>query len=171
MLVVLSKNVFGKDDLNRKVREVVRLVLSDLFVMMKSGVVKVRELEKEWRKVNEEKERELGELEKVERRERRYWYRDRSSDRWRYRDRNLSWERRYRERSRSRDWYCFERDLCRCRSRFLFFKCVRYEKGGYYLERFYCDRNRERKYIRSRDDMECWIRLWYFKYLNFVYNI
>ncbi|KAK4205691.1 hypothetical protein QBC40DRAFT_260586 [Triangularia verruculosa] len=70
--VVPSKNVFGKDDPNRKAREQSRLVSSDPLAMMKSGAAKVRELEKERKKINEERERELRELKKTERRERRH---------------------------------------------------------------------------------------------------
>lgn len=152
--VVPSKNVFGKDDPNRKAREAARLVSSDPLAMMKSGAAKVRELEKERRKVNEEKERELRELEKAERRERRHRHRDRSSDRRRHRDRNSSRERRHRERSRSRDRHRSERDSRRRRSRSPSPKRTRHEKGGHHSERSHRDRNRERKHTRSRDDTE-----------------
>ncbi|KAI1654237.1 hypothetical protein F4813DRAFT_217473 [Daldinia decipiens] len=67
-----SKDVWGNEDPRRKIREAVRVVANDPLAMMKRGVAKIREVEKERRKLNEERERELRQLRKVEkRRERR----------------------------------------------------------------------------------------------------
>ncbi|KAM7220224.1 hypothetical protein V8F06_004366 [Rhypophila decipiens] len=71
-LVAPSKNVFGRDDPGRKAREAARLDASDPLAMMKMAAAKVRQLDKERRKVNEEREEELRALQKEEhRREKR----------------------------------------------------------------------------------------------------
>jgi hypothetical protein len=66
-----SKNVWGRDDPRRKVREAARLDASDPLAMMKSGAKMVRELNKERKKEVEEREREIRALEKEEREEKR----------------------------------------------------------------------------------------------------
>ncbi|KAK3683856.1 hypothetical protein B0T22DRAFT_263688 [Podospora appendiculata] len=66
--LVPTKNVWGKDDPRRKVREATRLGASDPLAMMKRGAAKVRELDKERRREGEERERELRELRRDERR-------------------------------------------------------------------------------------------------------
>ncbi|KAM7204804.1 hypothetical protein V8F33_001393 [Rhypophila sp. PSN 637] len=71
-LVAPSKNVFGRDDPGRKAREAARLDASDPLAMMKMAAAKVRQLDKERRKVNEEREEELRALNREEhRREKR----------------------------------------------------------------------------------------------------
>ncbi|KAK4153561.1 hypothetical protein C8A00DRAFT_33722 [Chaetomidium leptoderma] len=67
--LVPSKNVWGREDPQRKVREAARLGASDQLVMMKKGAKMVRELGKERKKEVEERERELRALEKEQRRE------------------------------------------------------------------------------------------------------
>ncbi|KAM7193388.1 hypothetical protein V8F20_008438 [Naviculisporaceae sp. PSN 640] len=67
-LVAPSKDVFGRDDPGRKAREAARLDASDPLAMMKMGAAKVRQLDKERRKVNDEREEELRALRKEERR-------------------------------------------------------------------------------------------------------
>ncbi|KAK4458432.1 hypothetical protein QBC42DRAFT_276732 [Cladorrhinum samala] len=123
--VVPSKNVFGKDDPQRKLREATRLDASDPLAMMKKAAAKVRELDKERKKLNEERERELEALRKEEKRERRrrrgeseraersqrHHEDDTSRDRQRNRERRRS-RSRERERLRSRD-----RDRHRSRDR------------------------------------------------------
>ena len=111
-LVVPSKNVFGRDDPRRKSREAARLDASDPLAMMKSAAAKVRELEKERKRVNEEREEELRALRKEERREKKRHRttedgrRDRDEDKF-GRDRHSRSERtshpEHRSRDRSRD--------------------------------------------------------------------
>lgn len=67
--LVPSKNVFGRDDPKRKVREAVRLGASDPLAMMKRGAKMVRELGKDRKREAEERERDLKALEREERRE------------------------------------------------------------------------------------------------------
>ncbi|KAF3067205.1 homocitrate synthase [Daldinia childiae] len=67
-----SKDVWGNEDPRRKGREAARVVANDPLAMMKRGAAKIREVEKERQKLNEERERELKQLRKEEkRRERR----------------------------------------------------------------------------------------------------
>jgi hypothetical protein len=75
-----SKNVWGRDDPRRKVREAARLDASDPLAMMKSGAKMVRELNKERKKEVEEREREIRALEKEQRREEKYRERKRRRD-------------------------------------------------------------------------------------------
>jgi hypothetical protein len=69
--LVPSKNVFGRDDPKRKVREAGRLNASDPLAMMKRGAKIVRELGKDRKREAEERERDLKALEREERREER----------------------------------------------------------------------------------------------------
>ncbi|KAK4101916.1 hypothetical protein N658DRAFT_495853 [Parathielavia hyrcaniae] len=69
--LVPSRNVWGREDPKRRVREAARLDASDPLAAMKSGARMVREMERERRKDVEERERALRELEKEERRERK----------------------------------------------------------------------------------------------------
>ncbi|KAK3314665.1 hypothetical protein B0H66DRAFT_317894 [Apodospora peruviana] len=70
--LVPSKNVFGRDDPGRKVREAARLNASDPLAMMKSAAAKVRELGKERKREAEEREQALRALRNEEhRREKR----------------------------------------------------------------------------------------------------
>ncbi|KAK4224989.1 homocitrate synthase [Podospora fimiseda] len=120
LTTVPSKNVFGKDDPGRKVREATRLDSSDPLAMMKRGAAKVRELDKERKRENEERERELEALKREERREskrrreersyrredgprskERHRSRSRGGGRYERRDRSRTRER---ERHRRRDW-------------------------------------------------------------------
>jgi hypothetical protein len=71
VLVVPSKNVFGREDLGRGARAAARLDASDPLAVMRQGAKRVRELERERRKEVGERERELRALEKEERREER----------------------------------------------------------------------------------------------------
>lgn len=84
--MVPFKNVFGKDDPRRKVREAARLDASDPLAMMKRGAAKVRELDKARKRDAEERENELRALTKEQRRgdreiRRREDHDDRSPDR------------------------------------------------------------------------------------------
>ncbi|KAL2129981.1 hypothetical protein VTI74DRAFT_7050 [Chaetomium olivicolor] len=69
--LVPSKNVFGREDPGRKVREAARLDKSDPLAIMKKGAARVRELEKERRREKEERKREVRRMERDERRERK----------------------------------------------------------------------------------------------------
>ncbi|KAK4237670.1 hypothetical protein C8A03DRAFT_34372 [Achaetomium macrosporum] len=69
--LVPSKNVWGREDPGRKVREAARLGAEDPLAIMKKAAAKVRELEKERKKEVEERDRELKMLEKEEKREER----------------------------------------------------------------------------------------------------
>ena len=66
--LVPSKDVFGNEDPQRKVRETARLDSSDPLAMMKRGAAKVRELDRERNREAEERERELRALKREERR-------------------------------------------------------------------------------------------------------
>lgn len=119
-----SKNVWGNDDPKRKERETQRLASNDPLAMMKVGAKKVREIEKERRKYNEEKEQELRDLRREERREERRRRRDRhdregSDSRHRHRHRShrsehserrhengIEEERKSHHRQRHRDEKC-----------------------------------------------------------------
>ncbi|ORY56869.1 uncharacterized protein BCR38DRAFT_355238 [Pseudomassariella vexata] len=68
---VPSKDVWGNEDPRRREREAQRVVSSDPLAMMKRGAAKVREVERERRVVNEEKERELRLLRKEKKAKRR----------------------------------------------------------------------------------------------------
>jgi hypothetical protein len=63
-----GKDVWGNADPKRKDREAARIVSSDPLAMMKRGAAKVREVEKERKVFNEERERELRRLRKEEKR-------------------------------------------------------------------------------------------------------
>ncbi|KAL1842423.1 hypothetical protein VTJ49DRAFT_5271 [Mycothermus thermophilus] len=69
--LVPTRNVFGREDPQRKAREAARLDASDPLAMMKRGAKMVRELEKERKREVEEREREIRLLEEEEERERR----------------------------------------------------------------------------------------------------
>ncbi|KAK4108708.1 hypothetical protein N656DRAFT_739452 [Canariomyces notabilis] len=79
--LVPSRDVWGREDPGRKVREAVRLGASDPLAMMKSGAAKVRELERARKREAEERERELEALRKEERRRERKRRRELESDR------------------------------------------------------------------------------------------
>ncbi|KAI1472070.1 uncharacterized protein F4812DRAFT_456166 [Daldinia caldariorum] len=66
-----SKDVWGNEDPRREEREAARVVANDPLAMMKRGAAKVREVEKERRKLNEERDRELKQLRREERRRER----------------------------------------------------------------------------------------------------
>ncbi|KAI1475086.1 hypothetical protein F4774DRAFT_304080 [Daldinia eschscholtzii] len=65
------KDVWGNEDPRRKEREAARVVANDPLAMMKRGAAKIREVEKERRKLNEERERELKQLRREEKRQER----------------------------------------------------------------------------------------------------
>ncbi|KAH7040051.1 uncharacterized protein B0I36DRAFT_4795 [Microdochium trichocladiopsis] len=64
------RDAFGREDPGRKARDEMRIDASDPLAMMKRGAAKVREVEKERQKANEERELELRALRKEERRRR-----------------------------------------------------------------------------------------------------
>ncbi|KAL2214287.1 hypothetical protein CC79DRAFT_1363061 [Sarocladium strictum] len=76
-----SKDVWGNDDPKRQERETKRAAASDPLAMMRSGAAKVRELKKERKKAREEREAELNDLKKEDRRRERHSRRDRSRSR------------------------------------------------------------------------------------------
>ncbi|KAH8196528.1 hypothetical protein TruAng_009290 [Truncatella angustata] len=63
-----GKDAFGRPDPGRKDRDVARIVSSDPLAMMRRGAAKVREVEKERKTANEERERETRRLHREERR-------------------------------------------------------------------------------------------------------
>lgn len=78
------KNVWGKDDPNRRERDTKRIVASDPLAMMKQGASKIRELKKERKQVQEEQAEQLRQLRREERhREKRQRRREREEDRGR----------------------------------------------------------------------------------------
>ncbi|KAK3902579.1 hypothetical protein C8A05DRAFT_33722 [Staphylotrichum tortipilum] len=68
---VTDKNVWGRDDPGRRDRAAARMGASDPLALMQKGARMVRELEKGRRREVEEREREMGEMEREERRERK----------------------------------------------------------------------------------------------------
>jgi hypothetical protein len=68
---VVGKDVWGNEDPRRRDREAARVVQNDPLAMMKRGAAKVREVDRERRAANEERERELRTLRREERRARR----------------------------------------------------------------------------------------------------
>lgn len=84
-----TKDVWGNEDPRRKAREAVRITSSDPLAMMRMGAKRVREIEKERRRENAERDRELKELRKEERRQEKRQRRERrEEDRERRRDRD-----------------------------------------------------------------------------------
>ncbi|KAH8598281.1 hypothetical protein B0O99DRAFT_58399 [Bisporella sp. PMI_857] len=78
-----SKDVWGNDDPGRKKREVARIVSSDPLAMMRQGAAQARQVAKERKRWQEDREHELRELEAEDRRakrRRRRRSRDRSND-------------------------------------------------------------------------------------------
>lgn len=75
-----TKDVWGNEDPRRQAREADRITSNDPLAMMKMGAKKVREIEKERRRDNEERERELKELRKDERREEKRRRRERHDE-------------------------------------------------------------------------------------------
>lgn len=65
-----TKNVWGRDDPKRQDREVKRIASNDPLAMMKMGAKRVREIEQERKRENEDRKRELKELRELDRDER-----------------------------------------------------------------------------------------------------
>lgn len=63
-----GKDAFGRPDPGRKIRDAVRIEASDPLAMMKKGAAKIREVEKERRSANEEREKEIRRMRRDERR-------------------------------------------------------------------------------------------------------
>ncbi|KAH6896775.1 hypothetical protein B0T10DRAFT_506193 [Thelonectria olida] len=63
----VMKNVWGKEDPNRRERDTRRIVASDPLAMMKQGASKIRELNKERKQVQEEQAEQLRQLRREER--------------------------------------------------------------------------------------------------------
>lgn len=101
------KDVFGNEDPARKWRSTLRMTSNDPLAMMKSGAAKVRELKQERSKFQDEREKELKQLRKDDRRrERGERKHRRSRSPTSRRDNNKSRERereRRRPRSRSKE--------------------------------------------------------------------
>ncbi|OBT66422.1 hypothetical protein VE03_04836 [Pseudogymnoascus sp. 23342-1-I1] len=70
-LEVPSKDVWGNEDPRRKEREATRIVSNDPLAAMRQGAAKVRQVAKERKQWQEEREREVAEVEKVGGRRRR----------------------------------------------------------------------------------------------------
>lgn len=75
-----TKDVWGNDDPRRKAREAERITSHDPLAMMRMGAKRVREVEKERRRENEERERELKDLRKEERRQEKRRRRERHEE-------------------------------------------------------------------------------------------
>lgn len=73
---VSAKNVWGRDDPDRKARDTQRINSNDPLAMMKKGARQIRELKKERKKIQEERDRELSQLRKENHRDRRDGHRD-----------------------------------------------------------------------------------------------
>ncbi|CAJ2511454.1 Uu.00g070790.m01.CDS01 [Anthostomella pinea] len=78
--LVPAKDVWGNEDPRRKEREAKRVVSKDPLAMMKRGAAKVREVEKERKVLNAERERELKLLRKEEKRREKRRRRDGRAD-------------------------------------------------------------------------------------------
>ncbi|XWX01632.1 hypothetical protein V2A60_009660 [Cordyceps javanica] len=108
----VMKNVWGRDDPQRKERDEKRIVASDPLAMMKQGAARVRELKQERRRFQEERGRELRQMKREDerRRERHGHHRSRrhrsrsprSDERPRLRDGRRSRSRGGEEEERSR---------------------------------------------------------------------
>jgi hypothetical protein len=103
---VSTKNVWGRDDPDRKSRDTQRINSSDPLAMMKKGASQVRELKKERRKIQEERDEELRQLRKDSSHRERH--RDRHSqreaqDRGRHSDTKRHDSRRARSKDRDSD--------------------------------------------------------------------
>jgi hypothetical protein len=100
----VMKNVWGKEDPNRKERDTKRIVASDPLAMMKQGASKIRELKKERQQVQEEQAEQLSQLRREERhREKRQRRREEREDDRKHRrsdDRRRSKERKRRDDDR-----------------------------------------------------------------------
>ncbi|KAL5347410.1 hypothetical protein ACLOAV_007722 [Pseudogymnoascus australis] len=70
-LEVPSKDVWGNEDPRRKEREATRIVSNDPLAAMRQGAAKVRQVAKERKQWQEEREREMAEMEKASGRRRR----------------------------------------------------------------------------------------------------
>jgi hypothetical protein len=77
-----SKDVWGNEDPRRKEREAARIVSNDPLAAMRQGASKVRQVEKERKKWQEERDREVAEMIETERRreKRRRRHRETSED-------------------------------------------------------------------------------------------
>ncbi|KGQ09641.1 hypothetical protein BBAD15_g5025 [Beauveria bassiana D1-5] len=91
--MAVMKNVWGRDDPQRKERDEKRIVASDPLAMMKQGAAKVRELKQERKKFQDERERELRQLKREDERKGRHGGREHRSRRHRSRS-PMSDERR-----------------------------------------------------------------------------
>lgn len=101
--LVPSRDVWGNEDPGRRVREAVRLDASDPLAMMKRGAAQVRELNRERNREAAERERELNEMRREEKRRPKRRRRD-EQEQGHTRDRGRSSERRHRsERSGRRE--------------------------------------------------------------------
>lgn len=98
-----SKDVWGNNDPKRRERDTQRLSSNDPLMMMKKGASQVRELKKERRKFQEERDEELRALKKEERRRERHRSgRDESRSKHHSRSRGRDSER-HRSRERGND--------------------------------------------------------------------
>ncbi|KAK6449074.1 hypothetical protein FP744_10005324 [Trichoderma asperellum] len=98
---VSAKNVWGQNDPDRKTRDSQRINSNDPLAMMKKGALQVRELKKERKKIQEERDEALRQLRKEGHRDRR---RDRDSEREGRERRGYSDAKRHESRkARSKD--------------------------------------------------------------------
>ncbi|KAM3445851.1 hypothetical protein NHJ13734_000028 [Beauveria thailandica] len=81
----VMKNVWGRDDPQRKERDEKRIVASDPLAMMKQGAAKVRELKQERQRFQDERGRELRQLKREDERRERHGRREHRSRRHRSR--------------------------------------------------------------------------------------
>lgn len=75
-----TKNVWGREDPQRKEREAARLTSNDPLALMRQGAAKVRQVEKEKRRWLEEREKEMQEMKEADRERKRRKKRHRSSE-------------------------------------------------------------------------------------------
>ncbi|EHK41339.1 uncharacterized protein TrAtP1_004793 [Trichoderma atroviride] len=102
---VSAKNVWGREDPDRKTRDIQRINSNDPLAMMKKGAKQVRELKRERKKIQEERNEDLRQLRKESHRDA---HRDRHSerdgrDRRRYSDTKRHDSRRTRSKDRDSD--------------------------------------------------------------------
>jgi hypothetical protein len=91
-----SKNIWGNNDPNRKTRDTQRINSNDPLSMMKKGAAQIKELKRERKKIQEERDEELRQLRKESHRDR---HRDRYTEREGRERRSHSDSRRHDSRS------------------------------------------------------------------------
>ncbi|KAG5980308.1 hypothetical protein E4U55_004173 [Claviceps digitariae] len=110
------KDIWGKDDPRRKQRDAERIAANDPLAIMRKGASRVRELKRERRKIQEERDNDLRQLQKEDAQEERHRRKHGGESRSRHRSASPDSSRR-RRRSRERKDDGHERGRNRDRDR------------------------------------------------------